>query len=667
MIQKIKSLSKKKLIIITTIGVVVVGFFTWFLIKFFTLDTTIQVFSKYSFPESRAVSGERDIEARDYAIAVDGVTVTGKSLDAGELYTQPTASTAKMILGLAVMREKPFAETEVGEIITIDEEMYNRYLWYVNHGGSNTRVRVGEEISEYDALVSVFLASSNNMADSLAIWAFGSIDAYREYASSMLAEMGLTQTTIGEDACGFSDTTTSSASDLAILGEKVMRDPVLAKIVGTKSYEVPVAGLIENTNKILGDYGISGVKTGYIGDASGYCLISGYTEGEHVVTVSLLGAPTRAASFDESLELVKGAQDTITKTKLASVGQIIGYYDSWWTGPVNIKTASDFEELLWEEADKESDLKMDGADGKLEVKISNNTYSINVKADDYNPAPSFWERVMRVFGWEKGGEFKDSVQEDNGTSESEEAAVSSEDNPNEGSADASAEETFSPITNVSSDNCTIKYGYLMLINPNFVVDTSFIDARRSELVSVSNLYGIAEGNPYNGDNLLDAEAAAHLNEMVKAYEAEYPGHTFETRSCYRARGTTCGRLCAATGTSDHHTGLTCDLLDPQYGTSLDTDTYDTHIDWQWLYNNSYKYGFIDRFPYEWAGGPMSEPINVDENGSTGLFETWHYRYVGVGPATEIATGKYNNGAYDSIEHYLKARGLVTDLKNGKCK
>ena len=227
-------------------------------------------------------------------------------------------------------------------------------------------------------------------------------------------------------------------------------------------------------------------------------------------------------------------------------------------------------------------------------------------------------------------------------------------------------QSLRPVTNVPSSNCTIKYGYLMLINPNFTVDTGFIDARRGELVSISSLYGIKEGNPYNGDNLLDAEAAEHINEMVKAYEAEYPGHTFETRSCYRARGTTCGRLCAATGASDHHTGLTCDLLDPAYGTSLDTDTLGQHIDWQWLKANSYKYGFIDRFPEAWAGGPMSEPLNVDENGSTGLYETWHYRYVGIEHATNIATGKYNNGEYDSLEHYLKSLDLVKNLKTGEC-
>ena len=134
-------------------------------------------------------------------------------------------------------------------------------------------------------------------------------------------------------------------------------------------------------------------------------------------------------------------------------------------------------------------------------------------------------------------------------------------------------ETFSLITEAESENCTIKLGTLMLINPNFAVEESFIATRRTELVSISSLYGIVEGNQYNGDNLLDAEAAEHINDMVKAYEAEYPGHTLETRSCFRAVGTKCGRLCAATGESDHHTGLTCDLLDPVYGVDLNTDYY----------------------------------------------------------------------------------------------
>ena len=223
------------------------------------------------------------------------------------------------------------------------------------------------------------------------------------------------------------------------------------------------------------------------------------------------------------------------------------------------------------------------------------------------------------------------------------------------------------VTNAASNNCTIKNGYLMLINPNFTVETSFIATRKTELISLSYHYGIQEANRNNGDNLMDPTAAAKLYEMVNAYKSDYPGHEIMTRSCFRERGTSCGRMCYPTGTTDHHTGLTCDLIDQSYGSSLDTSLYNQHPEWRWLKANSYKYGFIDRFPSEWSGGPMTAPRNLNAVGTTGLYETWHYRYVGVEAATEIATGKYNNGQYDSLEHYLLARGLVTDLVNATCK
>ncbi|MBR2855787.1 D-alanyl-D-alanine carboxypeptidase family protein [Candidatus Saccharibacteria bacterium] len=651
-----------------------IGFLTWLTIRMATMEAGLEMKSSFALAEGNKI-GLVDGLSEKYAVAIDGQVVAGVS----ETEIQPTASTAKMILGLAIMREKPFGPGEKGETITITEEMMGRYSWYRTHNGSNTAVRLGEEISEYDALVSVFLASSNNMADALAIWAFGSLENYREYATEMLSELGFSNTTIGPDASGYDSATTSTAGELAQIGALVLAEPVLKEIVGLKSYEVPVAGLIENSNKILGMNRIIGVKTGFIGDVSGYCLVSGYMEGEHVVTIALLDAATRTKSFNYSLEIAVAVQNSIKEEVVATAGQIIGYYDSWWTGQIPIRLKEDLKVVNWQGAEKNIELSMSEDDvrsGILSVKIGDYKYEIAVEAEEFTLEPSFGERLSHCFGWksdrviaelnketDNAGENEISDDSDKNNSEANAVAETVEDEPEESTESFV---TASPVTNVSSSNCTIGLEYLMLINPNFTVDTSFIDARRAELVSVSSLYGIQEGNAYNGDNLLDAEAARHLNEMVKAYEAEYPGHTFTTFSCYRARGTNCGRLCAATGTSDHHTGLTCDLVDTAYGSSLDTDTYPQHIDWQWLYANSYKYGFIDRFPEEWAGGPMSAPLNVDENGSTGLFETWHYRYVGVGPATEIATGKYNNGKYDSLEHYLKARGLVKDLKAGTC-
>lgn len=223
------------------------------------------------------------------------------------------------------------------------------------------------------------------------------------------------------------------------------------------------------------------------------------------------------------------------------------------------------------------------------------------------------------------------------------------------------EETLVKTQAPKSDNCTATFNELMLINPNFTVSTDFISERKSQLVNITDIYGIKEGNPGNGVPLLDPEAAKYLNNMLSDYKKAYPGHEITTRSCFRSEGTTCGRLCYATGTSDHHSGYTCDLIDDAYGGILDTDYLESHPEWTWLHQNSYKYGFIDRFVSEWAGGSMSAPANVDETGTTGLYETWHFRYVGKNAAKEIALGKYNDGNYDSLEHYLKASGKITNL------
>lgn len=257
----------------------------------------------------------------------------------------------------------------------------------------------------------------------------------------------------------------------------------------------------------------------------------------------------------------------------------------------------------------------------------------------------------------------DDTEELENTPESEEEAAEEPEVAKQTPSEAPSSEVG---TSAASGNCTLGYGNLMLINANFTVDSGFISARRGQLVSLSQNYGIPEYKASNGDNLLVAEAAAKLNEMVQAYQTAFPGHQMGTRSCFRAQGTSCGRLCAATGTSDHHTGLTCDLIDQAYGNELDTDYYANHLEWQWLRENSYRYGFIDRYPATWAGGSMAEPMNVDANGTTGYYESWHYRYVGVQAATEIATGKYNGGRYDSLEHYLKVTGRVADLVGGRC-
>lgn len=72
-----------------------------------------------------------------------------------------------------------------------------------------------------------------------------------------------------------------------------------------------------------------------------------------------------------------------------------------------------------------------------------------------------------------------------------------------------------------------------------------------------------------------------------------------------------GKWVAVPGTSEHQLGLAIDI---------EGATYDVFL---WLQENSYKYGFIFRYP-----GSKTDITGTVE-------EVWHYRYVGVEAATEM--------------------------------
>ena len=85
---------------------------------------------------------------------------------------------------------------------------------------------------------------------------------------------------------------------------------------------------------------------------------------------------------------------------------------------------------------------------------------------------------------------------------------------------------------------------------------------------------------------------------------------------------------AVPGTSEHQLGLAVDI-------SMDDNGSQSVVDvWQWLMENSYKYGFILRYP-------------EDKTEITGIaYEPWHYRYVGKEAAEDI----YRRGV--CLEEYL---------------
>ena len=172
-------------------------------------------------------------------------------------------------------------------------------------------------------------------------------------------------------------------------------------------------------------------------------------------------------------------------------------------------------------------------------------------------------------------------------------------------------------------------GYLMLVNKFNTVGSSY----------VPKLKGVTGGGS------LEPTAAAAFEKMVA--DAKKEGINLWNVSGYRSYGTQqslynsykardgqakADTYSARPGSSEHQTGLATDIC-----TASSSAHFENTPKYKWLINNSYKYGFILRYPE----GKMY---------ITGYkFEPWHYRYVGVEAATYIHN---NNITFEEYHAYF---------------
>ena len=155
----------------------------------------------------------------------------------------------------------------------------------------------------------------------------------------------------------------------------------------------------------------------------------------------------------------------------------------------------------------------------------------------------------------------------------------------------------------------------------------------------NNLTPIDSKYARNDSQLLQKEATEAFNQMCSDAKLEnislYSGSAYRSyeyqntiyNDYIKKDGLTAAETYSARpGYSEHQLGLAVDIMNGNWSyVSKD------NIEYSWLIANSYKYGFILRYPEnkEYITGYMFEP--------------WHYRYLGK----ELATKVYNSGlTYD---------------------
>jgi len=301
-----------------------------------------------------AMSNQVDTVKLDWpstGVAAIGAQGFGVLATHGSQQPRPTASIAKIITVLAILEKHPLKAGQKGPSITMTEADVALFNKYFGEGGSYVKVEVGEKITEYQALQAILLPSANNMADSMAIWAFGSMDNYLSYANGMLKRLDLHNTKAATDASGFSPNSTSTPEDLVRLGEIAMSKPVIAEIVAQKSAAIPVHGVIYSANARLGYDNIIGIKTGLTDQAGGCFLFAAKYDagnGQDIMLVgAIMGEPNLKGALDAASPLLDSAKPYFSVKTPIKAGETFASLTTPWLAKADVVARKDVSLVAW--------------------------------------------------------------------------------------------------------------------------------------------------------------------------------------------------------------------------------------------------------------------------------------------------------------------------------
>lgn len=283
------------------------------------------------------------------ASAVGAVGYPGVLGQSGSTDAVPMASITKVITALVVLEAHPLALGEAGPTATMTPADVALYSTYLAQNGTVSNVRSGMVYTERELLELTLIKSANNYTMSLALWAFGSQEAFLEAARAWLTAHGLDRIVINEPT-GIDRSNVAPADQLVALGTIALEHPVVAEIVATPRSEVSNIGAIPNTNALLGTNGVDGIKTGTLDDFGANLLFAAdYTVGESAVTIVgvVLGGPTHPRINADIVTLLDSAVANFTEVEVAADAEVFAQYTALWGDTVSAVAAERVTVLTW--------------------------------------------------------------------------------------------------------------------------------------------------------------------------------------------------------------------------------------------------------------------------------------------------------------------------------
>lgn len=278
------------------------------------------------------------------AVGVDGISSPAASTAAAS----SMASITKVVTVLMALEELPLAPGEQGRDFAFTFEDRAEYWDYLARGESALDVPVGESLTQYQLLQGILMGSAGNYTQRLADELWPGDRVFAAAAAAWLDRHGLRDITVVEPT-GIEEANEAAPAALLPLADLALAHPVVAEIVRTRSVLLPGAGEIENTNSLLADPSMLGVKTGGLWEW--YNLLSAQEITVDDTTVRLyatvLGQPSDALRDQESARLLDALAAEVSRPAVLAAGTVAGTVSTLWGASSDIVTAADGAVVLW--------------------------------------------------------------------------------------------------------------------------------------------------------------------------------------------------------------------------------------------------------------------------------------------------------------------------------
>lgn len=245
-------------------------------------------------PELKPNASKLQIGASSAAIydVSSGTFLYKKDIDS----QKPIASINKLMTALVIMdSHKPNEVVRVGDLPKLGP--YDEKIG----------ITAGEEFELVELLRASLIKSANDAANALAIYDSGSIESFVLRMNQKAKEWGLTNSKFSNANGLEGNDDYSSVKDVLTLASLLNQNEIFQNIVVTRNvtiYDLANKGYnLSNTNKILGQSGVVGMKTGYTLKA-GECLVAVAKRGDKTVITVVLDSPDR---FQESKNMIDWA------------------------------------------------------------------------------------------------------------------------------------------------------------------------------------------------------------------------------------------------------------------------------------------------------------------------------------------------------------------------